>query len=211
MFYGIIQEDYLYEDYILQEIDFKGAIDTVKKKVKNAIISFIRKIESLLSKGKDNKIKSALRSLLQKVRKLLGDTENIETEADAKKINDSLNEYREELKEIEHEYVGTLTWDNLRSWLKENMKEDGDKGLIIYRPDENVGVTTGKIFKFIKKQDNFLKLYKVDPHIIHLVVYNKIKDEIIAAKDIGFNELELKAQEILKQYAAKDGTILIKK
>jgi hypothetical protein len=85
MFYGITQEDYVYEDYVLQEIDFKGAIDTVKKKVKNAIISFIRKIEGLLSKGKDNKIKSALRSLLQKVRKLLGDTENIETEADAKR------------------------------------------------------------------------------------------------------------------------------
>jgi hypothetical protein len=211
MFYGIIHEEYLYEDYVLQEIDFKGAIDTVKKKVKNAIISFIRKIEGLLSKGKDNKIKSALRSLLQKVRKLLGDTENIETEADAKKINNSLNEYREELKEIEHEYVGTLTWDNLRSWLRENMKEDGDHGLIIYRPDENVGVTSGKILKFIKKEDKYLKIFKVDPHIIHLIVYNEVKDKIIARKDIGFNKLELKTQEILKQYAARNGVVDIKK
>ena len=115
MFYGVLQED-----YILQEIDFKGAIDTVKKKVKNAILSFIRKIENFLSKGKDNKIKSALRSLLQKVRKLLGDTENIETEADAKKINKEIEKYREEYNKItEWEAPGFVDSKIITNWIRE--------------------------------------------------------------------------------------------
>jgi hypothetical protein len=162
MFYGIIYEDYVYEDYILQEIDFKGAIDTVKKKVKNAILSFIRKIESFLSKGKDNKIKSALRSSLQKVRKLLGDTENIETEADAKKINKEIEKYREEYDKItEWEATGIITMKMVRDWFKEkqNLLDNPSKynGVIVYKHnvDESKLSNINKgIFEMLNMDDN---------------------------------------------------------
>ena len=96
MFYGVLQEEYIYEDYILQEIDLKGAVKTVIKKIKNAILSLINKIDKFLDKCKDSKVKSIMKSLLSKVKKLLGDTENIETEADAKKVKDEYQKYGEE-------------------------------------------------------------------------------------------------------------------
>ena len=94
MFYGVIQEE------CLQEIDLKGAIDTIKKKIKNAILSFIDKIDNFLDKCKDSKIKSALKTLLAKVKKLLGASDNISSQEDAKKVSDDLKDCKEEFEDI---------------------------------------------------------------------------------------------------------------
>ena len=91
MFYGVIKEEYIFE------FDFKDTFNNLKKKVKNAILALINKIEELLNKGKDNKIKSALKSLLSKVKKLLGITEKTENKEDLEKITKELEDYRHEL------------------------------------------------------------------------------------------------------------------
>ena len=91
MFYGVIKEEYIFE------FDFKDTFNNLKKKVKNAILALINKIEELLNKGKDNKIKSALKSLLNKVKKLLGVTEKTENKEDLEKITKELEDYRHEL------------------------------------------------------------------------------------------------------------------
>lgn len=93
MFYGVVQEEYLYE------IDFKQAISVVKYKIKNAILRFIDKIDAWLDNHKDSKIKSLIQSLLQNARKLLVRCKDIETESDAKFIAKELDEYIENFKE----------------------------------------------------------------------------------------------------------------
>ena len=94
MFYGVLQEEYLYE------FDLKGAIDTIKKKIKNAILSFIDKIELVLNKGKDNKIKQLLRSLLKKVKGLLTKADKIQNKDDAEQTADELIKCKDEFKNL---------------------------------------------------------------------------------------------------------------
>ena len=109
MFYGVIQEEYLYE------FNFKDTIANLKKKIKAAILAFINKIEGLLNKGKDNKIKQLLRSLLEKVKKLLGVTEKAENKEDLEEVTNELNDYRKEFEDIDKD----IEDDTFRRCLKE--------------------------------------------------------------------------------------------
>jgi hypothetical protein len=94
MFYGIIQEDYLYE------FNFSEALDKLKQRIKNAILSLIDKIEFVLNKGKDNKIKQLLRSLLGKVKGLLTKADKIQNKDDAEKTADELIKCKDEFKNL---------------------------------------------------------------------------------------------------------------
>jgi hypothetical protein len=107
MFYGIIQEEYIFE------FDFNDSFNNLKKKVKNAIISFINKVEELLNRGKDNKIKQALRYLFNKAKKLLGVTEKTENKEDLEKITKELEDYRHELDSFKNRESNKEKYDNI--------------------------------------------------------------------------------------------------
>jgi molecular chaperone GrpE (heat shock protein) len=195
MFYGIIQENYVYEDCLL-EINLKDAISTIKKTIKNAILKLIDKIEGLLNKGKDNKIKQGLRSLLNKLKSLLTKSEKIETKEEAQELTQEVNDAKDELDDIvDRGYVDELTIGEIKAWFKENKTSDNQAGLILYKPNKNVGKVPGKIFKFIKK--DILPMIEVDEHVIHLVVIDKDSDNIIARRELLFSEISEKTQQYI--------------
>ena len=188
MFYGVIQEDYIFE------FNFNDTFNNLKKKVKNAILALINKIEELLNRGKDNKIKSALKSLLNKVKSLLTKSEKIETKEEAQELTQEVNDAKEELDDIiERTYTDTLTMNDIKAWFKENKTSDNQVRMIIYKPNKNVGKVPGKIFKFIKK--DIFPLFEVDEHTIYLVIVDKESGNTIARRDIIFEEMSEKVQQ----------------
>ena len=204
MFYGIIQEEYVYEDCLL-EINLKDAISTIKNKIKNAILGLIDKIEGLLNKGKDNKLKQALRSLLNKVKSLLTKSEKIETKGEAQELTQEVNDAKKELDNIERTYTDTLTTGEFKEWFKDNITSDDQAGLIIYRPNKKVDNTSKNTFKLISQ-------FRVDKQEIHLIVADS-EGNIIARRDIMFGDMSETTQRFILNNIGinKSGCIVIEK
>jgi hypothetical protein len=193
MFYGIIQEDYLYEDYILQEIDFKQAISVVKLKIKNAILRFIDKVDAWLDKHKDSKIKSFIQSLLQGVRKLLVRCKDIETETDAKFVYKELDNYREQFKDstdIKINHVGVHVPEDTLNKIKDYCKREMDKSFDSYIELQNsIGDNSLSAYYGQSKYD-LKRMYSV---VVNTVsnIYRQVQLSTIEALENEINKTEL--------------------
>ena len=136
---------------ILSEFDLKGTLNTIKTKIKNAILGLLNTIDKALDKFKSGRIKSALKSLIAKLKKLLGDTDNIKSESDAKNVAKELQNSKDEFAAMEKfeavengiankdidglkETLGTMCYcdrDFSRNMLEDNIKYVESKGIKI--------------------------------------------------------------------------------
>ena len=107
MFYGVIQEEYIFE------FNFNDTFNNLKRKVKNAILAFINKVEELLNRGKDNKVKYALRSLLKKVKRLLGLIDEAKEKEELENITKELKDYQYELNSYKNYESNKEKYDNI--------------------------------------------------------------------------------------------------
>jgi len=191
MFYGIIQEEYLYE------IDFKQAISVVKLKIKNAILRFIDRVDAWLDKHKDSKIKSFIQSLLQGVRKLLVRCKGIETETDAKFVYKELDNYREQFKDstdIKINHVDVHVPEDTLNKIKDYCKREMDKNFDSYIESHN-------------NMDNGLSAYygqsKYDLKGMYNVVVNTVSG---IYRQVQLSTIEALENEIHKTELYKDIT-----
>ena len=163
MFYGVLQEEYLYE------FDLKGTFEAIKKKVINAIIAFIEKVEGLLNKGKDNKVKQLLRSILSKAKDLLKKAKETKEEREARKHAETLNRLKEELNKItEYEASGGVDASMITSWFREKKKllDDPSKyrGAVVYKCNED---------KLSKNDKETFDMLGVDDDFMCIFIYEK--------------------------------------
>ena len=182
MFYGIVEECYLYE------FNFKEAKDILKQRIKNAILRFIDKIDAWLDKHKDSKIKSLIQSLLQKVRKLLVRCDGIETESDAKAVVKDLDEYSSQFKEntdIKFEHVDIHISDEKLDKIR-NYCNDYINKLIESFKKYNDTIETKYDFKNIRRD------FETSIHSLWLMItssiYSILNDELLKTELYSNNE-----------------------
>ena len=178
MFYGVLQEEYLYE------FDLKGTFETIKKKVINAIIAFIEKVEGLLNKGKDNKVKQVLRSILSKAKDLLKRAKETKEEKEARKHAESLNRLKEELDKVtEYEASGGVDASKITSWFREKKKllDDPSKyrAVVVYKCNED---------KLSKNDKEVFDMLGVDDDYMCMFIYSINPIKVIYKKNIAIED-----------------------
>jgi methionyl-tRNA synthetase len=159
MFYGVLQEEYLYE------FDLKGTFEAIKKKVINAIIAFIEKVEGFLNKGKDNKVKQVLRSILSKAKDLLKKAKETKEEKEARKHAEYLNKLKEEFNKVtEYEAAGGVEASMITSWVREKKKllDDPSKyrAVVAYKCNEDkLSKIDKEAFDVLDVNDDFMCVF----------------------------------------------------
>ena len=173
MFYGVIEENYLYE------FNLKEAKNVLVQRIKRAVLSFIDKIDNWLNKHKDSKVKSIIQGILKKVRKLLVKCDNIETESDAKGVIKDFEEYKSEFKEnteIKFEHVDMFIPDEDLNKIKNYFNDELDKRIESFKR-YNDSTATKYNFKDIK--DYFEVYLSAEYKMILSSIYNVLNRELL--------------------------------
>lgn len=88
---------------LLYEVSIKEIFTKLKNWVKARLLSLVKALEKLFSKGKKTKFKDKILSLLAKAKKALGDVEKAETKEDVEEVKKDCENMEKEAKETAEE------------------------------------------------------------------------------------------------------------
>ena len=183
--------DFLNESNFTEKI--KESISTVIKKIKQAIINFISKIQKFLEKCKDSKVKSSINGILTKAKAALGDAEALEKldEEKQEQQRNAVNKLAEEIKSLTitfkivsapNSFSDPLYLNDIKSYISPKLKSNKNY-IALLGYEKNVIDKYQKLSKI-----DIIKNHKPDDHVISCMIVDEEKSEIIAYHKWGYGD-----------------------
>jgi hypothetical protein len=139
---------------VLYELSIKEVLTKIKNWIKKRLLTIVKGLEKLFSKGKKTKFKDVILKLLNKAKKLLGDVEEAETQEEVEQCKSEFESFYDNyINEIEN------IADEFKGYIDSYEAGGGDKDLVqIYRQFEADIIGMAKRANEVENEDELDRL-----------------------------------------------------